>query len=200
MVVESWVGKTPDRIAQQMHCHPQTVRLHVARFNQQGIEGLGVQPGSGRKPRLTEAERSIIVALPSQPPPGRLVRQRDGTMVARDETGRLNGAQMRWRSQPKRRAFGETQPDPPYPAARGRTLAPDAQLGDSRDKDCVQKDGGRHPLHRATSGIDDESRTGEGRSAMDRGGQTWVGDAGRMARVTGEIKVCCTEGHDGRHL
>ena len=87
MVVESWAGKTPDQIAQEMHCHPQTVRLHVERFNQQGIDGLGVQPGSGRKSRLTEAERSVIVALPSQPPPGRLVTQRDGTMVARDESG-----------------------------------------------------------------------------------------------------------------
>jgi hypothetical protein len=53
-----------------LHCHPQTVRIHVARFNQRGIEGLGVQPGSGRKPRLTEAERSVIVALRSLPPPG----------------------------------------------------------------------------------------------------------------------------------
>ena len=87
MVVESWAGKTPDQIAQEMQCHPQTVRVHVTRFKQQGIDGLGVQPGSGRKPRLTEAERSVIVALPSQPPPGRLVTQRDGTMGARDESG-----------------------------------------------------------------------------------------------------------------
>jgi len=87
MVVESWAGKTPDQIAVALHCHPQTVRMHVARFNQQGIDGLGVQSGSGRKPRLIEAERSVIVALPSQPPAGRLVRQRDGTMVARDESG-----------------------------------------------------------------------------------------------------------------
>lgn len=61
--------------------------MHVTRFNQQGIDRLGVQPGSGRKPRLTEAERSVIVALPSQPPSGRLVTQRDGTMVAHDESG-----------------------------------------------------------------------------------------------------------------
>ncbi len=97
MVVESWAGKTPDQIAGDLQCHPQTVRLHVARFNQQGIDGLGVQPGSGRKPRLTEADRSGIVALPSQPPPGRLVTQRDGTMVARDESGgiRVKRSQIR---------------------------------------------------------------------------------------------------------
>jgi len=87
MVVESWAGKTPDQIAADLQCHPQTIRIHVARFNQQGIDGLGVQPGAGRKPRLTEAERSVIVALPSQSLPGRLVTRRDGTMVARDESG-----------------------------------------------------------------------------------------------------------------
>jgi transposase len=87
MVVESWAGKTPDQIAAELHCHPQTVRIHVARFTQHGLDGLGVQPGSGRKPRLSEAERSVIVALPGQPPPGRLVTQEDGTMVARDESG-----------------------------------------------------------------------------------------------------------------
>jgi hypothetical protein len=27
MVVESWVGKTPDQIAAELHCHPQTVRF-----------------------------------------------------------------------------------------------------------------------------------------------------------------------------
>src|SRR5258708_37102900 len=81
MVVESWAGQTPDQIAADLQCHPQTVRLHVARFNQQGLDGLGVQPGSGRKPRLTEADRSGIVALPSQPPPGRLVTQRGGTTL-----------------------------------------------------------------------------------------------------------------------
>ncbi len=35
MVVESWAGKTPDPIAAQLHCHPQTIRMHVAHFTQQ---------------------------------------------------------------------------------------------------------------------------------------------------------------------
>src|SRR5712691_12218144 len=64
MVVESWAGKTPNQIATDLQCHPQTVRLHVARFNQQGIEGLGVQPGSGYKPRLTEVSSSPCPASP----------------------------------------------------------------------------------------------------------------------------------------
>ena len=62
MVVESWAGKTPDQIAADLQCHPQTVRVHVARFNQQGIDGLGVQPGSGRKPRLTADDIERIKA------------------------------------------------------------------------------------------------------------------------------------------
>lgn len=41
MVVESWAGKNPNEIAAELACHPQTVRIHLARFNAEGIEGLG---------------------------------------------------------------------------------------------------------------------------------------------------------------
>jgi hypothetical protein len=74
MVVASWVGKTPKEIAADLECHPQTVRIHLARFNAEGIAGLGMRPGSGRKPRLTERERSRILGLVKQLPPGRLER------------------------------------------------------------------------------------------------------------------------------
>jgi hypothetical protein len=67
MVVASWAGKSPDQMATELHCHPQTVRIHVARFNQRGIEGLGVQPGSGHKPRLSEAERACHRRLAKPP-------------------------------------------------------------------------------------------------------------------------------------
>ncbi len=87
MVVESWTGKTPNQIAAELNCHPQTVRIHLKRFNAEGVAGLGMRPGSGRKPRLTEQERSRILALGKQVPPGRLETQGDGTMVARDEEG-----------------------------------------------------------------------------------------------------------------
>ena len=87
MVLLSWVGKTPNEIAAEVDCHPQTVRIHVKRFNAEGIAGLGMRPGSGRKTRLTEQERSRILALAKQEPPGRLEAQADGTMVARDEEG-----------------------------------------------------------------------------------------------------------------
>jgi transposase len=87
MVIESWAGKTPKEIAITLECHPKTVRTHLRRFNAQGIEGLGMRAGSGRKPRLTEQERSKILGLVKQPPPGRLERRADGTMVARNEQG-----------------------------------------------------------------------------------------------------------------
>ena|SRR6266487_4511493 len=87
MVIESWAGKTPNEIASELDCHPRTVRIHLARFNAQGIEGLGMRAGSGRKPRLTEQERSKILGLAKQPPPGRLERYMDGTLDARDEQG-----------------------------------------------------------------------------------------------------------------
>ena len=71
MVVESWAGKTPQAIASTLSCHPRTVRLHLNRFHAQGINGLGMREGAGRKPRLTEQERSRILALVRQPPPGK---------------------------------------------------------------------------------------------------------------------------------
>jgi transposase len=87
MVIESWAGKTPKEIATGLKCHPKTVRIHLARFNMEGINGLGMRSGSGRKPRVTEHERSRILALVKQPPPGPLERRADETMVARDEQG-----------------------------------------------------------------------------------------------------------------
>jgi transposase len=87
MVLESWAGKTPHEIAAVLGCHPQTGRIHLARFNVEGIPGLGMRPGSGRKPRLSEQERSRVLGLAKQPPPGRLERRADETMTARDEQG-----------------------------------------------------------------------------------------------------------------
>nr|WP_307813476.1 IS630 family transposase [Ktedonobacter sp. SOSP1-52] len=87
MVVESWASKTPQEIATTLSCHPRTVCIHLNRFNAQGINGLGMREGAGRKPRLTEQERSRILALAKQPPPGKLERYADGTLDARDEEG-----------------------------------------------------------------------------------------------------------------
>jgi DNA-binding NarL/FixJ family response regulator len=45
MVVASWEGKTTQVIARDLACHPQTVREHVSRFNELGLDGLQDAPG-----------------------------------------------------------------------------------------------------------------------------------------------------------
>ncbi len=87
MVARNWDGERVETIAQALHCNPQTVRRRLHRFDAQGIEGLGDRPKPGRPRRLTIDDESKLIALVSQAPPGRLVTQRDGTMVARDEQG-----------------------------------------------------------------------------------------------------------------
>src|SRR5919198_861516 len=86
MIVRSWDGLRTGAIAAELDCHPQTVRERIARFNAAGLDGLGDRPGAGRKPRLTEAERSRLIALVAETPPGRPVREADGSLAAADET------------------------------------------------------------------------------------------------------------------
>jgi transposase len=86
MVVLSWDGEGVEAIAKQLQCSAQTVRRRLHRFDAEGIEGLGDRPRSGRPSRLTEAERSKLIALVRNAPPGRLERQAD-ELVARDEEG-----------------------------------------------------------------------------------------------------------------
>ena len=81
MIVRSWDGVRTHVIAEELACHPQTVRERFHAFDERGLDGLGMQPGSGRKPRLTEAERSAVIALVGSPPPGRLVTYSDGTLA-----------------------------------------------------------------------------------------------------------------------
>jgi transposase len=85
MIVLSWEGKRTAAIAAALECHQQTVRERLARFNAEGLDGLGDRPGGGRKRRLTEGERSQIIALVGKDPPGRLVTDASGTLVAADE-------------------------------------------------------------------------------------------------------------------
>ena len=87
MVTRSWDGERVETIAKELHCDPQTVRRRLHRFETEGFEGLGDRPKPGRPRRLTAADDSKLIALVSQAPPGRLVMQEDGTMVAHDEQG-----------------------------------------------------------------------------------------------------------------
>jgi transposase len=87
MIVRSWDGLRTAAIAEELDCHPQTVRERFHAFNACGLDGLGMKPGSGRKPRLTEAERSAVIALVASPPPGRLVTYSDGTLAPAGSQG-----------------------------------------------------------------------------------------------------------------
>jgi transposase len=84
MIVGSWEGLRTTEIARELGCHPQTVRERIVRFNAEGLDGLGDRPGAGRKPRLTEEERSQIIALAKGPPPGAIIRLPEGTLVTAD--------------------------------------------------------------------------------------------------------------------
>ena len=87
MVVRSWDGERVEVIAAELRCSAQTVRRRLHRFDAEGIDGLGDQPRAGRPRRLTAEQDSQIIALARQAPPGRLVTQADGEMVADDEEG-----------------------------------------------------------------------------------------------------------------
>src|SRR5258708_27448613 len=71
IVVGSWDGLRTRQIADALSCTPKTVRERLDAFNERRVEGLGMKRGSGRKPRLTELERSTILALVKLPPPGK---------------------------------------------------------------------------------------------------------------------------------
>jgi transposase len=73
MVVRSWDGQRTAVIAAGLNCHPQTVRERLVRFNAEGLDGLGDRPGPGRPRRLSETERSRLIAMARSQPPGRLV-------------------------------------------------------------------------------------------------------------------------------
>ena len=87
IVALSWDGLGVAAIAARVGCHDNTVRRWLHRFNAAGIDGLGNRPGSGRKRRITEAERSQVIALARSVPPGRLARDAAGELTADDERG-----------------------------------------------------------------------------------------------------------------
>jgi transposase len=87
IIALSWDGLTVPAIAGQLGCHPNRVRRWLHRFNAAGIDGLGDRPGAGRKRRITEAQRSAIIALARSEPPGHLARDGSGELSAGDERG-----------------------------------------------------------------------------------------------------------------
>ncbi|MFD7283413.1 transposase [Streptomyces sp. NPDC059862] len=87
MVELSWDGWLVPQIADELRCSQKTVRCWLHRFNRAGLQGLEDLGGQGRKRRITEAERSRIIGLVKQTPPGRLEVQPSNEMWAPDETG-----------------------------------------------------------------------------------------------------------------
>src|SRR5260221_9773428 len=87
LVVRSWDGQRTRQIAQELGCHPETVRQRLHAFTERGLDGLGMQPGSGRKPRLTQEERSTLLALVKRPPPGKPTDELTGERAAPDPAG-----------------------------------------------------------------------------------------------------------------
>jgi transposase len=87
MIAASWDGDRTSTIAARLGCHMQTVRERLARFDAEGLDGLGDLPGAGRKRRITEVERGRIIALARSIPPGRPQRTPGGDLAAADETG-----------------------------------------------------------------------------------------------------------------
>lgn len=83
----SWDGLRTRQIAADLHCHLQTVRERLHAFKDRGLEGLGMKPGSGRKPRLTQFERSTILALVKLPPPGKPTIEFTGELDVPDAKG-----------------------------------------------------------------------------------------------------------------
>jgi transposase len=82
MVARSWEGQRVRQIAQALGRHRQTVRDRLQACNERGLEGWGMKPGAGRKPRLTEQERSLLLALVKAPPPGKATDERTGELAA----------------------------------------------------------------------------------------------------------------------
>jgi transposase len=82
----SWARMRVPAIAAQLGCSAKTVRCWVGRFTRAGLDGLADRPGTGRRPRIPQTERSQIIMLARQDPPGRLVRDGAGELSAADES------------------------------------------------------------------------------------------------------------------
>ncbi|MDX2937953.1 helix-turn-helix domain-containing protein [Streptomyces ipomoeae] len=83
----SWSGLRVPAIAVELDCGQKTVRCWLQRFNRSGVQGLDDLGGQGRRRRITEEERSRIIALVRTVPPGRLRWEPVGELWAFDEAG-----------------------------------------------------------------------------------------------------------------
>src|SRR3954447_17787755 len=87
IIAMSWDGARVPAIAAALGCRPKAVRHRLVRFAADGLDGLGDRPGAGRKPRISQDQRSQLIALVANPPPGRGVRDEAGELRPADATG-----------------------------------------------------------------------------------------------------------------
>src|SRR4051794_28090217 len=132
IIAMSWDGARVPAIAQALGCSPKAVRHRLVRFAADGLDGLGDRPGAGRTPRISQAQRSQLIALVASPPPGRGVRDDTGELGATDATGPAVDPGRTDRRGPRGRYRHRPLPGAPDPARRGRALAPPPLLGGHR--------------------------------------------------------------------
>src|SRR3954468_11701781 len=87
IIALSWEGLRVPGIAAALGCSQNAVRYRVARFAADGLDGLGDRPGAGRRPRISQDQRSRLIALVASPPPGRGVRDEAGELRPADAAG-----------------------------------------------------------------------------------------------------------------
>ena len=87
IIALSWDGLRAPAIAAALGCSQKAVRDRLARFTADGLDGLGDRPGAGRKRRISQEQRSELIALVASPPPGRPLRDDTGELSAADATG-----------------------------------------------------------------------------------------------------------------
>src|ERR671921_935450 len=67
IIALSWDRLRVPAIADALCCSPKAVRSRLARFAAEGLDGLGDRPGAGRRPRISESQRSQLIALVANP-------------------------------------------------------------------------------------------------------------------------------------
>src|SRR3954451_15244044 len=87
IIALSWDGLRVPAIAEVLGCSPKAVRYRLCRFAPDGLGGVGDRPGAGRKARISQDQRSQLLALVASPPPGRGVRNSAGELTAADAAG-----------------------------------------------------------------------------------------------------------------
>ena len=128
-------GARVPAIARALGLCEATVRLWLARFNVQGVDGLADAPRAGRPPTYTAEEVGEVVAASLTKPAdlglpfgswtldrlAAYLRESKGLAISRSRIGEILQAEgLRWRTQET--WFGE-RVDPDFVAKRGRSSA-----------------------------------------------------------------------------